>query len=928
MSPLHPIPDATYRLQMGENCTFADAAELVPYLAALGISHVYCSPYLKARQNSPHGYDITDHNSFHPEIGDASGFKAFVAALAAHGMGHVLDLVSNHMGVGGSDNAWWLDVLENGRAAVHADYFDIDWRPVLERLRDRVLLPVLGDHYGAILEQGALRLALDAESGGLGLHYYEHHFPLDPHTYPMVFGGAEQRLDSPASRDALAELRLAFSALPHRDARTAEEVARRRAYAPELKRRLQALCTERPEVMAAINEEAEAFNGSKGEPRTFDRLHELVEAQPYRLAYWRVAADEINYRRFFDINDLACLSVELPAVFADIHALVRQLVTSGDLQGLRIDHVDGLYDPADYTRRLREFFSGYLVVEKILAGHEQLPADWPVEGTTGYEFASLVDGLLIDPRGEDGLTRLYHRFIRAQPAFEQVLYDCKRLVIRSQLSGELTVLANMADAIAQSDRHTRDFTLNGLRDALAEVAARFPVYRTYVSPGIASAQDRAEIALAVNSAIRHASGEDAAVYRFLRDLLLLEAPSLDRDPGLRDRAFQFVQRFQQYTVPVMAKGLEDTAGYRYQRLTPRNEVGGDPSVFAVSMEAFHAANRRRAESWPHNLLAASTHDIKRSEDVRARLLVLAEMPEAWRSRVFRWSRLTRRFKREAGGVTAPSRNDEYLIFQTLLGAWPANEPPGDREVFIDRMVAYLHKAAREAKVHTSWTSPDEDYEAGLEAYLRGTLGNRAFLEDFLPFQRTVARFGACNGLAATLLRLTVPGVPDNYQGNELWRFDLVDPDNRRPVDYGVRRQMLRHFQQEGFGDFEENWRSGLPKLGVVHRLLVLRRESPEVFGEGAYHPLEGVGSHGGSLLAFAREWEGQVIVVAVPRLARSVGWPCLGDAWGAAAVELPPHWRERCWESVLDPGAIIEPLSKLPAALLFERLPVAVWRAV
>ena len=944
MSGLHPIPDASYRLQLGKDCTFADAAELVPYLSELGVSHVYCSPYLKARHGSAHGYDITDHNAFHPQIGSEVTFRRFVDALGSHGMSHMLDLVSNHMGVGSDDNAWWLDVLESGPAAAHARYFDIDWKPVLGRLRGRVLLPVLGDHYGAVLERGDIRLRFAPQRGVFHIRYGPHYCPLDPGTYGDILDRAALRLGEGATRTGLQELSAAFRTLPPREAQEPNLLERRRHDAPLLRQRLAALCASEEAVCEALDAEAAALNGAPGDRASFDALHELLQAQAFRLAHWRVAADEINYRRFFDINDLACLRMEEETVFDDVHRLVARLVAAGDLQGLRIDHVDGLYDPRDYTRRLRRFFGGYLVVEKILANGEQLPGDWSVHGTTGYEFANLVAGLLVDPAGERALTRLYYRFVRTQPDFDQVLHASKRLVIRSQLSGELTMLANMVDVIAQSDRHTRDFTLNGLRDALAEIAVWFPVYRTYVGREGASLQDRHYVGWAVARAVGRAPAEDAAVYRFLEGLLLLETASLDRDPALGERARRFVQRFQQYTGPVMAKALEDTAYYRHNRLVSLNEVGGDPRRFSVTPAAFHRANRERLERLPHCMLAGSTHDSKRSEDVRARLAVLSEMPEAWRKRVFRWRRLTRRFRRELNGRVVPSRNDEYLFYQSLLGCWPADQPGRDQLAELtERMVAYMLKAVREAKLDTSWINPDPDYEDGVEHFVRSVLRparRNAFLADFRAFQPGVARLGAMNGLSQTLLRLTAPGMPDVYQGNELWRFDLVDPDNRRPVDFARRRRLLEELQRLWAAPDALQQLAGLAanpcddrlKLLVIWRTLNWRRRHPDLFREGEYQPLMADGPAADHVCAFLRarrdDWAATLTLRWPLRLAGGEQGPLPSSGcWGDTRVNLTGHARAGYCRDVLT-GARIplqEREGKLVAAAgdLFGILPVA-----
>jgi len=891
------IPTATYRIQFNSGFTFQQAAELVPYLALLGVSHCYASPYLRARTGSEHGYDIVDHNALQPELGDWRDYQTFNEALAAHGMGQILDLVPNHMGVGGNDNMWWLDVLENGEASRFASYFDIDWRPVKERLRSKVLVPLLGDHYGVVLEHGDLCLTFDERGGAFSVYYYEHRFPIDPSTYGDILGAGLDRLRHRLGDDSLElaeyqSLITAFQNLPARSDSGSEKRSERNRDKDLLKRRLADLCGRHAPIAEFLRNTVAWFNGTAGQPSTFDPLHRLLERQAYRLSYWKVAADEINYRRFFDINDLAGLRMDNPEVFEATHALVLELIATGTLDGLRIDHPDGLYDPLGYYRRLqgaintalnavhgdadRPDLPRYVVVEKILASYERLPADWPVHGTTGYEYAALLNGLFVNPDSERTLTRLYARFIGRTVNFDDLLYERKRLIIQTTLSSELTVLANSLDAIAQSDRHTRDFTLNGLRDALIQVVACFPVYRTYVTTERVSEADVRYVDWAISQAEKRTPAADTSILAFIRSILLVDRTA-PRSSELLARVVRFAMKFQQYTAPAMAKGLEDTALYVYNRLVSVNEVGDDPRHLGTSPGAFHHANQERLQNWPHAMLATSTHDAKRSEDVRARINVLSELGEEWRVHLGRWSRVNRSKKRLVDGQPAPSRNDEYLLYQTLIGAWPL-EKLDERglDAFRRRIEEYMLKAAREAKVDTSWINPNTEYEEAVARFVRrlfGTNGHTPFLADFLPFQARVARFGLRNSLSQTLLKLLSPGVPDLYQGTELWTFSLVDPDNRRPVDFELRRTLLeelaRRSSEQPLHELTRTLCEQLPdgraKLYLTWRALHLRRDDPELFQLGEYLPLAADGPYAGHLCAFARRREQREVVGIAPR---------------------------------------------------------------
>jgi (1->4)-alpha-D-glucan 1-alpha-D-glucosylmutase len=877
------IPRATYRVQLNGGFTFSDAAGIAPYLDALGASHLYASPYTRSREGSTHGYDVVDHNEIDPEVGGAEGQARLVEALSGLGMGQILDFVPNHMGIG-PDNWRWLDVLENGPASPYAHFFDIDWHPANRRgLYGRVLLPVLGDHYRNILEEGELVLEFDAESGSFSVRYYEHRCPLDPATYPLVLGDVSEVEGEAASE--LASLATAFGNLPGREDTSAEAVEERARDARIHRERLARLFGESETAARHLRERVEHLNGDRA------ALHGLLEEQAYRLSYWRVSSDEINYRRFFSIDDLAGVRVEDERVFDAIHKLALDLVRGGEIDGLRIDHIDGLYDPEGYLERLQsaagealgEDGGGrhvYVLVEKILAGHESLPESWTVAGTTGYEFAERLNGLFVDPAGGVGLDRAYRRFLGEDYPdglpFEEVLYRSKREAMRTELASELNVLSRRLLAISEGVEITGevparryDFTINVLRETLTEVVAAFPVYRTYIRNGGLSEDDRRHVEWAVGEAEKRSDAADKSSFGFVRGVLLGEEDS----PAAPD----FVMRFQQYTGPVMAKGMEDTALYVFNRLSSLNEVGGEPERIGVSVEEMHRENSYRAREWPHAMLSTSTHDTKRGEDVRARIDALSEMPGEWRERLARWGRVNRANRRQTGRGGAPSRNDEYLLYQTLLGAWPFDSPGGeDLAEFRGRIEGYMLKAVREAGVRTSWTNADEEYEEALSGFVGALLQpDSAFMAEFLPFAGKVARIGALNSLSQTLVKLTAPGVPDVYQGNDLWDLSLVDPDNRRPVDYALRSRMLNdlreRFAADGPGTARSlagsgRWRDGSPKLHLTWRALSLRREREELFRDGEYLPLEVSGPMADHVFAFARRRGGEAAITVAPRL--------------------------------------------------------------
>ncbi|MFL6527273.1 MAG: malto-oligosyltrehalose synthase [Chthoniobacterales bacterium] len=902
------IPTATYRLQFNRQFTFADARAITPYLHALGISDAYASPYFQARAESLHGYDITDHNKLNPAIGSREEYDAWVAELHARQMGQVLDFVPNHMGIGEALNTWWQDVLENGPSSAFADFFDIDWHPIKSELHDKVLIPTLGDQYGRVLERGELKVRYDA--GTFYLCYYQHEFPIAPGTYRFILDRALEILEPDKEKDYYAELqsiRTALEYLPKRTEIDPERIAERGREKEIIKRRLDRRCQEAPQVLRAIEQALEQINGIPGEPRSFDALDELLNAQAYRLSFWRVAAEEINYRRFFDVNDLAAIRMELPEVFDATHTLLLELVAARAVTGIRIDHPDGLYLPGEYFRKLqhrcaealgielpKDGRAVYMIVEKILTGRERLPKEWPVHGTTGYDFATLLTQLLVDGSSEQAITKTYRRFIGHSMHFGHLAYAKKRLITRLSLANDVAVLGSMLDRLSETNRWFRDFTLQQLQIAVRETIACFPVYRTYVGPGEpVREEDRAVIERAISTAKRRNPGIEESVFNYLRDILQLKFPE-NFDEEARAAHTHFVLKFQQATGPITAKGIEDTTFYVYNRLAALNEVGGEPQQFGCSIDDFHQENAERLANWPATLLATSTHDTKRSEDVRARMVAISELSDAWRTSVLRWRTLNRRAKKTVDDAEAPDANEEYLFYQTLLGTWPVDSSGKPEQTaspeFIQRIQEYMGKALKEAKINTSWVQPREPWDNAMRDFIATTLEaspRNRFLPALFPLAEEIAQLGAINSLSQLVLKLTVPGVPDVYQGNELWDFSLVDPDNRRPVDYSHRQQMLASLGNTQPHELLEHWPDGRIKLLATTRLLTFRREHADLFKCGTYTPLQTLGTFADSCIAFAREREGESLLVIVPRLTARVGFPPVAEKWQDTAVQLP-----------------------------------------
>jgi (1->4)-alpha-D-glucan 1-alpha-D-glucosylmutase len=1024
------LPEATYRLQVHHGFTFRDARRVVDYLAALGISDCYLSPYMMAKAGSEHGYDIVNHNAINPEVGTEQDYHAFAETLKSLGLGQVVDVVPNHMGVGG-ENAWWTDVLENGPGSPYAPFFDIDWKPLKPDLADKVLLPILGDQFGKVLEDQQLVLSFD--DGAFWLHYFDRRLPIAPHSWAMILQHRIEELQEAlaAEQEHLSEYQSILTSIGHLPGITEtdpEKVSERRREKEVLKRRLKDLADEAPRVGAFIKENVAIFNGTPDDPHSFDLLEQLLGEQPYRLAYWRVASDEINYRRFFDVNELAAICMENPEVFEQTHRLILRLVNQGDIQGLRIDHPDGLYDPPEYLRRLQkarflqvcrqvfdeQFANGaalhdepvvegasaspienpaeapsngppraeaptwealepvlvdrfealarkerndllirplYVVVEKILEPGERLPESWPVHGTTGYDFLALLNGLFVERTNAKAFDRLYEAFVKERPDFRELVYRCKLLIMQASMSAEVSVLGHELDRISERNRRSRDFTLNSLTEALREVIACFPVYRTYVNSTGALERDRRYIEMAVSRAKRKNPATSTSIFDLVRAVLLLNQ-TYAPDDAARASLERFVGRFQQLTGPVMAKAVEDTAFYIHNRLVSLNEVGGDPEIFGSTVSSFHQQNIERQAHWPYSLLATSTHDTKRSEDVRARINVLSEVPREFRTRAFRWARLNQSKKTRVEDVPAPSRNDEFLLYQTLIGSWPL-EPvdAAGREQYRERIQSYMLKATREAKVNTSWVSPNEEYEQATREFVRAILDTsrrNPFLADFEPFVQRISELGLWNSLSQTVLKLTSAGVPDLYQGTEIWDFSLVDPDNRRPVDYERRRELLGTLaarlaespDELGTlaplaGELVASPRDGRIKLFVIWRMLNFRRQHRGLLTCGRYIPLDATGSRAEHVVAFVRKNAQSAMVVVAPRLIANLGGDTIGpplgrDRWGDTSVSLPTQLQSASFRNLFT-GEIVSPSEpgfsesgRWPIGDLLAAFPVAV----
>jgi (1->4)-alpha-D-glucan 1-alpha-D-glucosylmutase len=913
------IPIATYRVQLTANFDFDAAAAIVPYLKALGITHLYASPFTKARKGSSHGYDVVDHTTINPELGGDAGFERLSRALRQHDLGLILDFVPNHVGVHFADNPWWLDVLEWGEASPHAVSFDIDWELLPYRARGGVLLPIIGSSYGEALEKGEIELRYDAGEGSFSAWHFEHRLPIAPERYSEILNTIikEAGAEDSAEGQRILDLASRYKGLRHPN----------RKEAPAFKAEL----TEIPGCADTITRGLAAYRAGPDRAAQTLALHHLLERQHYKLGHWRLASSDINYRRFFDVNTLAGLRVEDAGTFDAAHRLVKNLIAEGRLQGLRLDHIDGLRDPAQYFQRLRRLIRNaqgkaaktfYVVVEKILGEHEDLYPFIGVQGTTGYEWLNTITRVLIDGKGLDPLDETWRQISNMSPGLEPVLKDAKRRVLETLLTSEFTVLTRLLARIAAGHYSTRDFSADSLRQALELYVLHFPIYRTYLSPAGASGNDRALISQTIEKARADWFAADEGIFDFLRDALTTDLIKPDRAPHSTPRVRRFALKVQQFTGPLMAKSLEDTAFYRTHRLLALNEVGGDPSAPALSVDAFHQAMTVRVRDWPHGMTATATHDTKRGEDARARLMALTELPGEWTSAVARWKILNAPHLVIDGGTRAPSATFEYMLYQTLLGTWPL---AGRDETLSERVQAYAVKAAREGKQETSWLNPNEAYEAGVRTFLMRILDRSVsaeFLSSLENLAQRVSLLGALNSLSQITLKATMPGVPDFYQGTEFWDLSLVDPDNRRPVDFAERASVLASTETPRWEDLARHWPDGHIKLAWTRHLLKLRTELAEMFALGDYEPLEINGPHRDHVIAFARRRGRNAAIIAVAKSFAPFSQG--GRVWPRAeAFDGTLSMNGYSVEGIGSKAGAAE----MPLSVLFQHLPAAVLKA-
>lgn len=872
-------PRATYRLQLRPGFGLDQAKGLASYLSELGISHLYTSPFLQAANDSTHGYDIVDPSKINVQLGDDASFQLLCKAIQAASMGLMLDVVPNHMAILGKQNPWWWDVLEDGPSSPFATYFDVDWAASEERWHNKILLPVLEDHYGRVLEDQQFNLVF--LEGDFVLQYHDTSFPIDPSSLTEFLGRVADKTHS----EMLMFIAESYARLPRPTVTSRRALERRHRDKAILRQILMQQCHEEPHLLAAIQEEMQRLNH---DPDAIDRL---IQQQNYRLSFWRTANRDLGYRRFFDIKDLAGLRMEDDEVFCAVHALPLKWYKEGKIQALRVDHPDGLKNPKEYFLRLRKaFFDAWIVAEKILETGETLPSDWNISGTTGYDFLNLLTTLYIHPDAEDAFNRIYQEFIGEKITYSDLVYACKCLVISELFGSEINRLTHLLTDICEKHRCYRDYTRVELKQALSQLAACYPVYRTYVSLSESvSKQDERTVATATECAIKKSPDSDEKLFGFLKGILLL------RIPGAIEG--ELVQRFQQFTGPVMAKGFEDTALYRYNRFLALNEVGGNPSLFGSTLKTFHETCLQAQKQRPLSLLASTTHDTKRSEDVRARLTLLSEIPSEWEKAVARWRAQHEQYRFD----NLPDRNTQYFLYQTLVGAWPIEEK---------RLLDYMEKSVREAKEHTSWVKPNEHYEGRLQHFIKAILEDKTFLADLENFVTPLLLPGRINGLAQTLIKLTAPGVPDIYQGCELWNMSLVDPDNRKEVDFIRRIELLKQLRELTLDQIMARMEEGLPKLWVIAQTLNFRKQRPELFVEGSYQPMYAQGDKADHVIAYMR---GDAVITIVPRF-----FLRLNHNWGDTAFELP----KGTWYNLLKHED--EELSgQVPMQEMFKSFPVA-----
>jgi (1->4)-alpha-D-glucan 1-alpha-D-glucosylmutase len=923
-------PAATYRLQLNAQFGFAAAREIVGYLHELGITDLYLSPIFKARPGSIHGYDVTEPTQFNPELGTEAEFENLVKELHERNMGLLLDIVPNHMAIS-PDNPFWMDVLEKGRESRYAGFFDIDWEPCGGPVGEKVLLPVLGKPFGKALEDGEISLVL--EDSRIFVRYFETRLPVKAESYVTILSSlAAGKVDSPAGTmpAPLKEILREVSGQP--DRRSGGETATDYGRRAEQGERIKDLISISTGARELIQSRLKVLNGEKGDPHSFDGLERILNEQSYRLAYWRTGSRELNYRRFFDINTLIGVRVERPEVMDATHAMIYRLVEEGKASGLRIDHIDGLYDPLGYLERLqRKTGRIYIIAEKILSGDETLPGDWPVQGTTGYDFAREVNNIFIDSQGMKRLEKHYAETLGEKKSFSQVVYEKKKQVITDLFYGEARALGCRLLDLARGDRYARDLTERDITQALIEMTACLEVYRTYIREAEVSPTDRKRLIRALEQARQREPALEETALEFLRRVFLLEFPE-DASQELRLQWLNVVMEWQQFTGPATAKGLEDTALYNYNRLTSLNVIGASLEQDMWDLERFHIFNRDRQMHWPLTLNATSTHDTKRSEDVSARINVISEMSRQWTVHLSWWKRWSYTRLKKADGEQVPDANTTELLYQTLAGAWPLTGDPA----FKERFKGYMLKAAKEARAYTSWTRPDEKYEKALADFIDDLLeetGANDFREDFRHFQRGIAFYGALNSLSQTLLKITSPGAPDFYQGTELWDLSLVDPDNRRPVDYRLRAELLAELKErEKTGpaglleDILDHWTDGRVKLYLTYKALDFRRKHQGLYQTGEYLPLSAEGKRSKNLAAFARHYQDEWAITAVQRLftrlVQPVDFPLGSKTWGRDWLLLP-EGSPVIWLNMLTGERVEAVRDRLPLARVFETFPAA-----
>jgi (1->4)-alpha-D-glucan 1-alpha-D-glucosylmutase len=923
------IPRATYRIQFNPSFGFLAAKELVPYLAELGISDLYASPIFKARKGSPHGYDVVDQNQINPELGSESDLEELTITLAKHEMGWLQDIIPNHMSYS-HENTMLTDIFENGQASDYYTFFDVEWEHPYEGIRGRLLAPFLGNFFGEALENGQIKLSYD--DSGLWVTYFNIRFPLKIESYLNIFTHDLGRLKNSLGSDHSDFTKLLGIVYLLKNLPSQEENRERYAEMTLAKRMFWQLYSTSEHIKRFIDTNILIFNGDPENPLSFNFLGKLLSEQHFRLSFWKVATEEINYRRFFNINDLISLKIEDDTVFNHTHALIFKLLKEGKVSGLRIDHIDGLYDPTRYLERVREKIGQtYVVAEKILDLGEELPSVWPIEGTTGYDFLNYVNGIFCQKDSEKKFTRIYSRFTNFKMSFEELVCEKKKMILERHMAGDVDNIADLLKKASSRDRHGGDITLYGLKMAMVEVMARFPVYRTYISEGVFRHEDRRHISAAVDKALQSNPGLMHEL-QFIKRFLLLELGDYLSEEENKN-CLHFVMRFQQFTGPLMAKGFEDTTLYIYNRLLSLNEVGGFPETFGVSLEEFHNFTKSRKDLWPHSLNATSTHDTKRGEDVRARLNVLSELPEEWETHIRKWSRINSKKKRAMRGLRVPDKNDEYFLYQTLVGGYPFSE--SEQSLFKKRIQSYMIKAVREAKIHTAWLEPDKEYEEACIKFIEQILDTskpNEFLETFIPFQRKVAYYGIFNSLSQTLIKITSPGVPDFYQGAELWDLNLVDPDNRRPVDFSTRRSLLRNITEETRADLLSLVSSllrgredGRIKLFLISTALETRKLYGDIFQRGTYTPLVVSGRLRDHIIAFQREYDEKRTVTIAPRflvtLVEEGKLPLGSEVWQDTRIVMPDSAPAK-WTNTFT-GEIIAGENHIAVGQVLEHFPLA-----